>query len=67
MTRLGQVSRTAQNSRSSGAQHTDRHVYVADPCGVQVMPSGDVITVLVPKLLTAQNNLSSGDQHTLVQ
>jgi hypothetical protein len=33
----------------------------------QVFPSGEVITRFVPVIATAQNNLSSGAQHTEYQ
>ena len=57
---------TAQNSDSSGDQHTLRQsLSAALVRSVQVMPSGDVITRLpTPVEATAQNSDSSGDQQT---
>jgi hypothetical protein len=57
---------TAQNNPNSGDQHTDDHMAVFElVCKDQLVPSGDVITLLVvPGDATAQNNPNSGDQHT---
>ena len=54
---------TAQNSRSSGDQQTDRWLPSAKVREVQVMPSGLVWARLFCE--TAQNIRSSGDQQTV--
>ena len=60
---------TAQNSDSSGDQHTLRHeLSAALVREVQLIPSWEVITRLpVPVEATAQNSDSSGDQQTPYQ
>jgi hypothetical protein len=63
MTRFVPVFATAQNSRSSGDQHTLRQSLASEAVRVvHVVPSGDVLTAPAPP--TAQNNRSSGDQQT---
>ena len=67
MTRLlAPVIDTAANKAREGDQTTARQdVSVAEVLDVQVMPSGEVITLLpTPVLDTAANNDSSGDQAT---
>ena len=59
------LSETAQNSRSSGDQQTDRQVLsTAEVRDVQAIPSSLVMTLLVLLAATAQNSRSSGDQQT---
>jgi hypothetical protein len=52
----------AQNSLSSGDQHTDSQLaFSGTACTVQLIPSGEVNTFF--PCPTAQNSLRSGDQH----